>query len=302
VSIIDWLRSGKRIAKACVLLTPLARSPYGWAQVWVTGFTLPVRRALAGRSRPARLRLGYEGRPITWHLTDLSEFYALEGVLGERHYDVLPSDLDPRVVLDFGSHIGASIYYFWYAFPHARIVGVEADPSTFVRLRRHVEGLDRVDVIHAAATKEDGLVTFYPDPQASWTSSLNQHGSSCGRRIPARGLESLMRELGVARVDVLKLDIEGAEFEVLRAVPGLSSRVRVIIGELHDQCADASFTVDDFVALLADYDVWIENDPLKERIFRATRKVAEDGRGSDTHGRSVREPSMKGYGEEDERS
>jgi FkbM family methyltransferase len=135
--------------------------------------------------------------------------------------------------------MGASLLYFRCHYPRARIIGVEPDPHTFQQLQRNVEQLD-VDVRGVAITAADGDVAFYPSRQ-SWASSLYPNGSA-PVVVKGRSLDSLLDDLKLRTVDLLKVDIEGAELEVLTASERLSD-IRTIVGELHCDSDRAPLTL-----------------------------------------------------------
>jgi hypothetical protein len=64
----------------------------------------------------------------------------------------------------------------------------------------------------------------------AWGNTVNQHGA--GVSIPAMTLDSFQRHYGVEHIDLLKMDIEGAEEEVF-AQPTFLPRTGLIIIELH---------------------------------------------------------------------
>jgi FkbM family methyltransferase len=68
----------------------------------------------------------------------------------------------------------------------------------------------------------DGKLTLFPPAKASHMSfsMVNRAttGSHDGLELPVRRLSTMMRELGHARIDMLKMDIEGAEYDVLRSL------------------------------------------------------------------------------------
>jgi FkbM family methyltransferase len=101
------------------------------------------------------------------------------------------------------------------------VKSLNADPSTFI--------------FHQCALwSEDGeLHLFSPDYSDSNFSATNLHGTSTGFTAQSRSLQSLMRELGHDRIDLLKLDIEGAEFAVLDAVIDGWVRPTVLCVEFH---------------------------------------------------------------------
>jgi FkbM family methyltransferase len=120
----------------------------------------------------------------------------------------------PRIV-DCGANIGMSIVFFKAYAPDCRILAIEPDPATFAVLRRTVDrnALPDVELLHAAVAGTDGTVTLYGDADAgSITSSIRRDwGGGTASTVPARRLSDLITE----PIDFLKLDIEGAEYEVI---------------------------------------------------------------------------------------
>lgn len=193
------------------------------------GMWMPLRDRLPWSvvHRSYRIEMRYGGRNLDWWVGPRSDLEVLNEVLVLEEYRV---DERPRTVLDLGSHIGVSVLAFRAAFPDAEIVAVEPDPHSYSRLRRNTAQLNGVRLRRLALTAHDGEAAFAPAAQP-WVSALG-HG---GITVQARTLETLLDELGWDRVDLLKIDIEGAELDVLRS-PALD-RVGMIVGEIHDDQA-----------------------------------------------------------------
>ena len=68
---------------------------------------------------------------------------------GKAEY-YLPLALDPKVILDIGSNIGASVLYFHERFPSAKIYGFEPHPETFRILQANVDAIPSVEVFNYA--------------------------------------------------------------------------------------------------------------------------------------------------------
>jgi hypothetical protein len=75
-------------------------------------------------------------------------------------------------------------------------------------------------------------------------------------------------------VDLLKMDVEGAELEVLGSFKGLD-RVRTVIGELHTDLVDAS--EEQFFSLLQGFDIEAKRPRPGICVFRAVRSQARSG-------------------------
>jgi FkbM family methyltransferase len=199
--------------------------------------TLLVARSASGRKGGRRsVSVVEHGRRFRIFLDDASEFEVLREVFVEREYE-LELEKEPRVILDLGSNIGATIAYFRANHPAARIVGLEPDPSAFALLEANVGELENVTVVNVAAAGTDGSRSFYPAAQ-SWLSSLHsRRGGGEAIVVEARTVDSLLSELGIDHVDLLKIDVEGAEEEILPGFEGLAD-VDVVVGEIHPDVVD----------------------------------------------------------------
>jgi FkbM family methyltransferase len=210
VTVVSRLASGRRMH----------------AKMFVLGLLMPLRDRLVG-PRDTRLRLRYRGLCVPWTVGPKSDLDVLNELLVLRVYGAQFAPIEPSSILDLGSHMGASILFWRERFPEARIVGVEPDPVTFRRLRVNVGSWPGVELHNVAVAEKDGPTRFFSARQG-WISSLSGEGQpvvSSGRSF--RGLVE-----AIGYVDLLKVDVEGAEWHVLddRAL----QRVGAIIGEYHD--------------------------------------------------------------------
>jgi FkbM family methyltransferase len=179
-----------------------------------------VTTAYLGLSRFAypcilRLRLG-ERIPLEEH-TDLKTFWQ---VFLRRVYSVQPAD---RVILDVGANIGLFTLYAARCASQARIFALEPFPATFARLLttvrdHHLEA--RVTCLNYAATGTTGIRVMpdlnVPSQRRSLSSSAK---ALSGTQVSGETLEQILDENALQHVDLLKMDIEGSEYEVLLSTP-----------------------------------------------------------------------------------
>jgi len=131
------------------------------------------------------------------------------------------------VVWDVGAHVG---YYTLIAArrvgPSGRIVAVEPFPPNLLLLRRHL-GLNRrsnVSIIEGALSDHDGEGYLREGPSSSECCL-----SDSGIRVHCFTLDTLVFRNGLPAPEVLKIDVEGAEGDVLRGGLEVLSRYRPCI-------------------------------------------------------------------------
>jgi FkbM family methyltransferase len=128
--------------------------------------------------------------------------------------------------VDVGANLGDfSIWAAKRGGPSTRVLAVEADPDNVPQLRRNVRLhrlTDAVEVAPVAASAQTGTVVLHQGHQ-SGTSTISpsevhtlDHMRPRGTvEIPARTLDDLIEGSALERVDVVKIDVEGAEEYVL---------------------------------------------------------------------------------------
>lgn len=180
---------------------------------------------------PARLRL----RPLGGHEAlvrpGTSDLGTVWGTFARRYHLPPPALGAPRTIWDLGANIGLTMAHFACLFPQARVLGVELDGDNVALARRNVAAWgDRCEVIHAAVWTGDGEVRYRGWPGG--TSNYQVTGGEEGAPVRAVSLATLMREHG-GPVDYVKVDVEGAERELLGDGTGWAEQVRCLKVELH---------------------------------------------------------------------
>ncbi|MCW3162242.1 FkbM family methyltransferase [Chryseobacterium oryctis] len=144
----------------------------------------------------------------------------------DKHLSLLGQE--PKVIIDLGAHIGMTSIYFALKYPNAKIISVEASLENFLMLKQNTSSFKNIECINAAAYFEDGTVYFGNDKL-----SYNQSISEKGRETKAVSVETLMKNYNFAKIDLLKIDIEGGEIELLSKNNSWLTNVDNIIIEIH---------------------------------------------------------------------
>jgi FkbM family methyltransferase len=145
-----------------------------------------------------------------------------QGTLARTHrfheFDVLceiaPLLPEHAVILDIGANIGNHSLFFGAQEKVERVIAFEPIPETFEILQKNVQLNDlqsKIDGHNIALGEEDGqLAIAWYSPDCTDCTVLKREKDGTGT-IPARKLDSLAGELGMDRIDFVKLDVEGFE-------------------------------------------------------------------------------------------
>lgn len=148
-----------------------------------------------------------------------------------------PPGIDPmRCIVDLGANVGYTSAFFAVHYPQAKILAVEMDERNAAMAASNLAPFgDRCRLVHAAVWSKDGETEYGgTEEQGYRVASLGLNGQqSSTRKVRTRSLDSLFAEHGLTQIDYLKMDIEGAEAEVLGGSLQWADRVRAMKIELH---------------------------------------------------------------------
>lgn len=144
----------------------------------------------------------------------------------EGHYAFMPDDPRPRI-LDCGANIGLASLYWARTITGASITAFEPDPVLATLLRENLEGCHapNVEVVEAAVWHTNGEAAFETGSPDAGRLRPGGHGT----KVRTVRLRDYLTE----PVSLLKLDIEGAEVEVLRDCAGHLGEVAHVFVEFH---------------------------------------------------------------------
>lgn len=188
--------------------------------------------AVSGRSHRVTLR-PYAG--------DMSIFYE---VMLRRAYNIAPDILaydDVETIIDAGGHIGMAALYLADRYPSARIISLEPNPDNFAILEKNVSAEPRITPIQACLTGVPKSEVFISTSGRTSHFQINARGE--GKRVQGLCIDQICKMHQIDRIDLLKMDIEGAERDVF-AHPSFLNRVGAVVAELHAPYDEAKFASD----------------------------------------------------------
>ena len=156
----------------------------------------------------------------------------------DSEYDVDLAE-DPKIIIDVGANVGYTALYFHNKYPHAKILAIEPESSNFDLLVRNVASQPDIIPIKAAIWSDNTDIEICDPGVGKWgfrtrQPKQSQHGRYV-ETVAGITLDQLLVDHGIEKVDVLKIDIEGAESEVFRNTSKWIDKVGVLMIELHDR-------------------------------------------------------------------
>ena len=159
------------------------------------------------------------------------------------------------VAVDVGAHVG--LFATWAARQarDARVFSFEAHPVNFKLLTENISQnrLDRVTAYHQAVSGSGGTARLYEHEEGYGGNSLYKEHVKQEREkyldVPSTTLDDIVRDHGIQKIDLLKLDCEGAEYEILyKASPDTLRKVRRIGLEYHRVPGQSVAGLQDYLA------------------------------------------------------
>jgi FkbM family methyltransferase len=160
-------------------------------------------------------------------------FWCLEG----DEFKILKELLgNVKAIIDGGSYIGISALALSNMFPESRIFAIEPDPENYDLLVRNTADTPNIIPINRALMAESRCVTLFDTDNGEWGfSTVSEVGGVKRAEIPGLSVADVIKEFKLDRVDVLKLDVEGAEKAILENSNDWIESVAVIYAELHER-------------------------------------------------------------------
>jgi FkbM family methyltransferase len=192
--------------------------------------------------RIARLRLPGYRYPLHYR-PSVSDPLVIDQVLVRKEYAAVAMLPGIEFIIDCGANIGCATFYLLHHYSRARVVVVEPDPGNMAICRRNLAPFrDRVMFVEAGIWSAAGPLVVdrgsYRDG-AAWSFQVRPTRPGEKPDVNAVTIPDLMKLAGFPRIDLLKMDIEGAEEEVFDSAAGAwLGKTRNLVVELHGSACE----------------------------------------------------------------
>lgn len=186
--------------------------------------------------------------PYIFYFPSLEYFVGLftEIFFKETYY--LEATQEPLQVIDCGANIGMSLLYIKIRAPRAHVLCFEPNPAARAVLEKNIEANgwgSEVRVLPYALGKEKGTAEFFVDEGEATSSggSIGNHQKNRDRSLTSYPVEVDVLSRYIDRtIDLLKIDIEGPEFDVLEELIAAKALRNVALIQLEYHYIPGSFT------------------------------------------------------------
>jgi FkbM family methyltransferase len=168
-----------------------------------------------------------------------SDVPTFEQIFIKQEYD-FDVKRNPKIIVDAGANIGLASIYFSNKFPDVKIIAIEPEESNLEILKRNIAPYENIILVCKALWHENTRINLVDPGLGKWgfmtqaqDSAEERHGQIV-YEVQGVTVDTIMKEQGIDHIDILKIDIEGAERELFRDPSSWIEKVDSLIIELHE--------------------------------------------------------------------
>jgi FkbM family methyltransferase len=172
------------------------------------------------------------------------DYATFEEVILNSAYQLL-KNIAPKFIIDGGGNIGLTACYFASQYPQAKIVTVEPDAGNFLMLQQNTKPYSNIAAEQAGIWSRTTFLKIINSNDGNNAFMVQEVDTPEPTAIKALGIADIMHMHNMPHIDIVKLDIEGAEKEVFEGDCHWLKKTNILIVELHDHikkgCSKALF-------------------------------------------------------------
>ncbi len=165
--------------------------------------------------------------------SDVNAFYEIFAL---QAYEIPQGEIN--LILDLGANVGFASNYYAHFYPNAKIFAVEPEISNYGMLLENTKTLQNISCQRAAVWHQETTI-FLQNPQSdNWGFKFDEaQPEDSNHAVPAKTVAGLITELNIGKIDILKIDVEGAEKDIFTGNTDWLANVRYMQIEIHSKAA-----------------------------------------------------------------
>ena len=170
-------------------------------------------------------------RPIYFDKDTIKQIFV------NKEYELPINDFKPKLILDCGGNIGCSAVYFANVYPDAQIFCVEPQKDNFTLLKKNSAFYENIHPINSAIWGRETSIAVLEEGRHPTDYMTFETSAENPNAFSTVTISKLLADSGFDEIDLLKIDVEGAEKELFSApnVHDWLSKVNILAIELHDR-------------------------------------------------------------------
>lgn len=205
-------------------------------------FLIDVLSSLLNASllhKPAGSHILYRVGPYTFvaRKRSMDSVILMESIILHEYDRYLPSLSQGDVVIDIGTHIGDFSIPVAKKHPEIRVISVEPHPENHTLLLENIRrnSVTNIKPNRVAVGRSSGTIKLSEDPANTGGNSVVRNAGNVSITVPCVTLEELFTNNRIKRCRFLKIDCEGAEYDIIDAAPkSLLASIDTIVMEYHN--------------------------------------------------------------------
>jgi FkbM family methyltransferase len=214
--------------------------------IYKVGIIKSLMIGLAMSASAEEYEVKWKGRHyhIRKHSSDFKVFRAI-AVFGQYNVSKITSN-NVNTIVDLGSNIGFSVMHFKSKFPDAHVIAVEPEKKNYDQLVKNVKEYSNVDCLQNAIWYSKKNLGIFDSGLGEYGFRVVDDNQKQVGSVDSITMDDIISKYNLQTIDILKIDIEGAEKELFTYnYESWLPKVRCIVIELHDTfrpgCATAFF-------------------------------------------------------------
>ena len=185
--------------------------------------------------------INIQGLPTPFaYRPNTSDEPVIKSIFQFQEYALPIQNFQPKLILDCGGNIGCAAVYFTNKYPDAKIYSVEPEKNNFQMLKFNTCLYENIYPVNSAMWDKETFIKVEDRGFGEWGFMTFETTADDPNAFKTVTVAKLLKDSGFDEIDLLKVDIEGAEKEVFGAadVDEWLPKVKVIAIELHDRMKD----------------------------------------------------------------
>jgi len=174
-----------------------------------------------------------------------SDIPTFNQIFTNKDYEI-DLEFEPKVIIDAGANIGLAAIYFANKYPEAEVICIEPEKSNYKILERNISNYNNISSFKRALSNLSNQdINVVDNGWGNWgfiTESLEaSKNQKVVDSVKTITINEIMKDNEIETIDLLKIDIEGAEKELFESnYENWLPKVHCMIIELHDRMKDGS--------------------------------------------------------------